>query len=280
LDQKKTSEGSTFIVTYWRYWRLKSAPFSSEYSQPLFKGATVEEAVARIEFLVNNRRAAGAIIGPSGVGKSSVLRHCHRQPPVTSEMPSVQAYRLSMMGLQGGELIRQLAVWMTGDFSVQSAVDSWRSLCDFFRAAQREGLQTLLLIDDTESCSAAAEADLCRLLSMSFPLTVVFSMETRLASAVSRSLVERVELQIELPTWDFVQTAEFLLWTGQQLGRPEPIFTESAVRAIHEMSGGLVRRTIQLADLALVAGAVAQSKFIDIDCVQQVAWELPKSQAA
>lgn len=244
-------------------------------------GATVEEAIARIEFLIGNRRAVGALMGPCGVGKSSVLRYCHINPPTSSEVPSVQANRISMMGLQPGELHCWLAAWLTGDVgAIDQSVSAWKLLCDYFRACQREGLHTILLVDDTESSSAAAEADLCRLISMSFPLTVVFSAETHLASAVSRSLIDRVELQIELPAWDFSQTAEFLIWTGKRLGRPEPIFTESAVQRIHQLSGGIARRITQLADLALVAGAVTEAIYIDADGVDQVAWELPKSFAA
>lgn len=185
-----------------------------------------------------------------------------------------------MLGLQGGELIRHLAIWLTGNASaVDSSMVGWKVLCDYFRAAHREGVQTVVLVDDTESSSADAEADLCRLLSMSFPLTVVFSIETQLASAVSRALIDRVELQIDVPVWDFSQTAEFLIWTCRRLGRQEPIFTESAVQCIHQLSGGIARKIVQLADLALVAGAVSQSSYVDAHCVEQVAWELPKQVA-
>jgi type II secretory pathway predicted ATPase ExeA len=268
-------------VTYWQYWRFNGPPFSADYNQPLFMGSTVEEAVARIEFLITNRRCVGALMGPCGVGKSSVLRYCHMHPPTSPDVPNVQANRLSMMGLQSGELHCWLATWLTGDVgAIDQTVLAWKMLCDYFRASQCEGLHTVLLVDDTESSSAAAEADLCRLMSMSFPLTVVFSAETHLASAVSRSLIDRVELQVELPAWDFSQTAEFLIWTGKRLGRPEPIFTESAVQRIHQLSGGIARKVTQLADLALVAGAVTEASYIDAGCVDQVAWELPKSYAA
>lgn len=268
-------------MSYWRYWRFNGPPFSNDYSQPIFMGPTVEEAVARIEFLVSNRRSVGCLLGVSGVGKSSILRRCHNCPPTSPDVPSLQINRISMLGLQAGELIRQLSVWLTGNSSaVESPAQAWKVLCDYFRASQREGVHCVLLVDDTESASANAEADLCRLLSMSFPLTVIFSIETQLASAVSRSLMERVELQIELPAWDFAQTAEFLIWNSRLLGRPEPIFTESAVQRIHQLSGGIARKIVQLADLALVAGAVSQTSYLDASCIEQVAWELPKSYAA
>lgn len=268
-------------MTYWRYWRFNAPPFSCDYTQPLFLGPTVEEAVARIEFLIANRRSVGTLLGPSGVGKSSVLRHIHIHPPVTPDVPSLQVSRVSMLGLQGGDLIRHLAVWLSGDASlVDSPAAGWKVLCDYFRAAHREGVQTVLLVDDTESSSVNAEADLSRLLSMSFPLTVIFSVESQLTSAISRSLLERVELQIELPPWDFSQTAEFLIWNSRSLGRAEPIFTESAVQRIHLLSNGIARKIIQLADLALVAGAVTESSYIDASSIDQVAWELPQSYAA
>jgi general secretion pathway protein A len=269
------------VVTYWQYWRFNGPPFSADYSRPLFMGPTVEEAVARIEFLINNRRSVGALMGPCGVGKSSVLRYCHSNPSLSPQNPCVQIGRLSMMGLQAGELHCWLASWVTGNaHALDKAIISWKLLCDYFKAAQREGMHTVLLIDDTESSSAAAEADLCRLMSMSFPLTIIFSAETHLASAISRDLIDRVELQIELPAWDFSQTADFLIWTGKRLGRPEPIFTESAVQRIHQLSGGIARKITQLADLSLVAGAVTEASYIDAGCVDQVAWELPKSYAA
>lgn len=267
-------------VTYWRYWQLESAPFSGEASQPLFRGATVEEALARVEFLISNRRSVGTLLGPSGVGKSTILRYTSANPPANPEVPNLRALRISMLGMGAGELLSSLATQLTGGRRFADSPHAWSSLCDYFQAASREDVRTVLLIDDTESSTAAAESDLCRLLSMTFPLTVIFSVETQMASAVSRALFERTELQIELPGWEISQTAEFLGWTCERLGRSEPIFTDRAVQRVQQLSAGIARRIVQIADLALVAGAVSQSDCVDEECVEQVAWELPKSNAA
>lgn len=267
-------------VTYWRYWQLNAAPFTGDTTQPLFRGATVEEALARVEFLIQNRRNVGVLLGPSGVGKSAVLRYTAANPPASREVPNLRIIRCSMLGLSSGELISDLATTLVGSRQSSNIQVSWKSLCDYFRAASREDVQTVLLADDTESCTVAAEQDLCRLLSMTFPLTVVFAVETQLCSAVSRALFDRAELQLELPGWEVSQTAEFLAWTCTRLGRNEPIFTDGAIERIQQFSLGIPRRIVQISDLALVAGAVAQADCIDEDCIEQVAWELPKSAAA
>ena len=267
-------------MTYWRYWKLNASPFTSERPQPLFRGATVEEALARIEFLISNRRQVASLLGVSGVGKSTLLQYCASNPPISREVPCLQVVRTSIFGLREGDLLSELGIRLCGTRGSNDQRVAWQTLRDYFRAASSECMHTALLIDDTESASAAGEADLIRLLSVPFPLTVIFAVETPMASAVSRSLFDRCELQIELPGWDYSQTAEFLGWTTQRLGRQEPIFTDTAVSRIQELSQGIARRVIQIADLALVAGAVQQAQYVDHDCIEQVAFELPRTAAA
>lgn len=274
-------------MTYWRYWQLNAPPFSGS---SFFRGATIEEALARIEFLISNRRSVGALVGTSGVGKSRLLRYCAANPPTGTDIPGVQMLRTSLQGLARGELLVDLASRLSGrGLSAQNLAGqrrtldtptAWSLISDYFQAARREETQTVLLVDDSESATAAAEADLLRLLAMDFPLTVIFAVETQMASAVSRSIVERCELQIELPAWDIMQSAEFLAWMSISLGRNTPVFTDSAVERIQDMSRGVARRIVQITDLALVAGAVAQTDCIDADCIEQSASELPKSTAA
>lgn len=267
-------------MSYWRYWKLSTSPFNVDATQPLFRGETVEEALARIEFLVNNRRSVGALSGPSGVGKSALLQYCANNPPVSQEVPNLSTVRASMIGLREGELLSDLATKLCG---VRCDCDSrvaWKSLRDYFQASAREGVQTVLLIDDTESATAAGEADLIRLLSMTFPLTIIFAVEGHLISAVSRTLIERCELQIDLAGWEISQTAEFLAWAIIRAGGSDPIFTDDAVVKIQQLSQGIARRTIQIADLSLVAAAVQRASVVDASCVEQVALELPYSKAA
>ncbi len=173
-------------MTYWRYWQLNAAPFTRSADQALFRGGSVEEALARIEFLVSNRRAVGSLLGASGVGKSSVLRYCATHPTYHADVPNLNVVRSSMLGLGGGELIFELASKLTGMRRIVDAQNAWKYLCDFFQAASREDVHTVLLMDDAESSRAEAEADLCRLIAMTFPLTVVFAIESHSLRGESR----------------------------------------------------------------------------------------------
>ncbi|MEM8734364.1 MAG: AAA family ATPase [Planctomycetota bacterium] len=274
-------------MTYWRYWELSSAPFTGDSKQPLFRGATVEEALARVDFLVGNRRSLGLLSGPGGCGKSSVLRYLAATPPVSAEVPSVSCLRLSMLGLRSGELTSHLTRALLSQTNTGCGCDQdrqglleWQSLSDYFNAAAREGVQTLLLLDDAEAATAAAETDLCRLLAATFPLTVILSTASESAVTLQRSLVERVELQIDLPEWELSQTAAFIAWSLARVEGKREVFSDEAVDHIQQISSGIPRRIVQIADLALVAGAVAQADQITAETVQQVVLELPKSFAA
>lgn len=267
-------------MSYWQYWQLEAAPFAGDAAQRLFRGASVEEALARIEFLIGHRRRVGTLLGSSGVGKSTLMRHFALQPAISAAVPNLQVVKLSMLGMNGGELLIELAMRLTGNRKANEPISGWRQLCDFFTAASREDMHVLALIDDAESSTAAAESDLVRLLSMAFPLTAILGIETQLLGAVSRNLIDQTELQIELPSWEVEQTGEFLNWITSSLGREDAIFTTSAVGRIQQLSSGLPRRIVQLADLAMVAGAVSQADSIDAECIDQVAWELPRSNAA
>ncbi|MFK7734698.1 MAG: AAA family ATPase [Pirellulaceae bacterium] len=270
-------------MSYWRYWNLEGAPFRNDGQLPLFQGETVEEALARIDFLVGNRRDLGLLTGASGVGKSAILRHVANFPPRDSNTPRVSCVRASLIGLESGDLFATLSRSLVDSSIIAGRTDNlanWNALYDYFQGAEREGVQTLVLLDDAESATAEGELDVCRLLAGGFPVTVVLAVEDQAASIVRRSLIDRVDLQVDLPEWSEEQTGEFLKFAlSNQASRVE-IFDTSAVAAMQLLSRGIPRRIVQIADLALVAGAVGQVESIDREIIEQATLELPKSFAA
>lgn len=264
-------------MSYWQYWGLTAAPLSSSGGQYFYRGQSVEEALARIEFVCGQRRKLATLLAAAGVGKTCLLNYLVSNPPRDSQRPLPTAIALSMLGLAAGDLPRELASRLSGQ-RIGGTADAWSTLSDLFSASARSASQTLILVDDVESSSPEAEGDLIRIVRAADDarVSLVLAIESHLASTVSRWLIERSYLQIELPVWDVAQTGGFLDFSLAKCGRREPIFTDAAVARLHELARGTARRIVQLADLALIAGAVSRAAHVDDSIIAQVAHELPK----
>jgi type II secretory pathway predicted ATPase ExeA len=57
-------------------------------------------------------------------------------------------------------------------------------------------------------------------------------------------------------------------------GRFDPVFEDDALEALHELSAGVPRRVVRLANLALLAGAAAEMDLIDVTTVHAAHDEL------
>ena len=268
-------------MSYWQYWNLNAAPFKNNGRYHFFRGQAADEALARIEFVCGQKRGVATLVGPAGVGKSTLLNFVAQQPPKMSASARPTVACLSMAGLSAGELPLNVSMRLSGR-RIHGVHQAWQALTDCLAATERCESQVLLLIDDVECAGADAEIDLIRLvrLTSGMQVSIVLAIESHLASAVSRWLVERSYLQVDLAAWDTAQTREFLRFSLQASGGTDPVFSDAAVVKIQELTRGIPRRIVQMADLALVAGAVAGVSRIDASIIVQVAQELPADQPA
>lgn len=259
---------------------MSEPPFANTPRQRIHLGETVDEAVARVEFLVSNRRRLGLLIGPSGCGKTAVLRHMAGNPPRGDDVTVIHAARLSLMGMASGDLWRELASVLVGGNRGGDARACWWQLNDFLRGQWADGGQYILLFDDVENGSLPVQTDLCRLLSSELPITVVLAVGQEAFGAVIAELRDRADLIIDLPAWTREQTQQFLQWSMERVGIEGDLFTETAIDALHAVSGGIARFVIQVAELALVAAAVDKGTRVEAGHVEQVACEIARARAA
>lgn len=85
-----------------------------------------------------------------------------------------------------------------------------------------------------------------------------------------RRILDCCELRIDLPPWDLGQTADYFEFALDRCEASQDLFTAQGITRCHELGDGLIRRIVQLADLALVAGAVRDLDRVDADLVDQV----------
>ena len=267
---------------YQSHWGLRESPFRGLVDPKFFYQSPMhEEALARLQFLVEQRRRLGLLIGPPGSGKSLLLEVFaaqlrRRGGPVA---------KLSLLGVEPAEMLWLLAAgWGLSLAPTQSLPALWRAITDRLIEYRYQRLEAVAILDDADGADAAVLQHVARLArfdpSPETPLSIVLAGRNEGMSRLDSRLLDLAELRIDLEPWEAADTADFLNTLLAQAGRQSPVFAKPAVARLHELSHGIPRRAAQLADLALLAGAGQELEQIDAEVVEGVYRELGGSEPA
>lgn len=261
---------------YEAHWGLAESPFKSGLDPRWFYASTThDEALARLQFLVVQRRRLGLLLGPSGVGKTVVLETFAAQVRSAGGAASVT----SLIGLRPAELLWQLAAaWGTNPASSATSFALWRAVSDRLAEHRFQQLTTAVLLDDADEAAGdtldvvvrLAQADLA---PASRLLIVLAGPPDRLSQFGTR-LLELADLRVDLEPWDEAEVGAYLTEVLRRAGRTAPVFDAAAIARLHQLSDGVPRRVRQLAELALAAGAGRELAQIDADTVESVYHDL------
>lgn len=261
---------------YETHWGLREAPFRS-FGDPrcFYCGATHEEALARLHFLVTNGRRLGLLLGGSGSGKTLLLQVFAEQLRAAGHHVAL----LNMMALDGRELLWELATQLKRHPGVEdSAFQLWRAVVDRVAENRYQRVPTVILLDDADDASSEALAYVTRLIrqdtSADLGLTVVLATDPRRLLHLGRRLVDAVDLQIELESWEPADTSAYLETSLARAGAEQALFDGAATERLHELAQGVPRRISHLAELSLLAGAGRGLPRIDVATVESAYREL------
>jgi type II secretory pathway predicted ATPase ExeA len=261
---------------YQAYWGLSKSPFRGHLDPRAFhRGAAQDEALARMHFLVDERRTMGLVLGDTGTGKSLLLE-------VFAGELSKSRHEWAQLGLLG--IGRREFLWqLAGELGVESRRSAGeavlhRGIDDHLIANRFQQLSTVLLLDDVDEAAPEVLGEVIRLALFNQThdtgLTLVLAAHPERLSRLGDRMLELAELRVDLLGFDLDETASLIKKSLADAGRTTPIFTEAAMQRIHELSGGIPRRIKQLADLALVGGAGTNLAQIEPDLVELVYQEL------
>lgn len=264
------------------HWGLRESPFRA-WLDPRFyhNSATHDEALSRLNFLIEQGRRLGLLLGSRGSGKSLSLAVLARD----LRRRTCAVAQVNLLGLETRDLL-----WLLGaELGINPPEDApvfvlWRRLADFLVEQRHLRTPTVFLLDDADAASPEVLVDLARLLSFdSSPdlrLTVVLAANRARASNLGSQLLDLAELRIELERWEEADTQGYLTESLAKAGRTSPLFELAAVARLHELSRGVPRQVRQLAELALVAGAGQELAQIDEATIDAVYQELSVSPSA
>lgn len=259
---------------YLRHWGFHADPFALSPANGLFlEGASHDEALARMEYLVEQSRTLGLVVGESGIGKTCLLEAFARDRKRRGE----GVISVSLAQVDAREFLWSLAAELgLNPADEEDAFRLWRRVNDRLSERRYQQLRTLLIGDDAHLVSETTLVALNQLLQQAGAesrFTVLLAMRPG-APAIVSALEEYVDLQIELAPWDEAETAAFLRLRLDGAGGSQDIFDPRAIARLHTLSRGVPRVVRRLAELSLAAGAVCRQKTIDERTVESAYVEI------
>ena len=264
-------------MSYLRHWKLARSPFSiGATGRGTFTGGTIEEAMARCEFLVAQEKRLGLLIGPSGVGKTTFLNHFIRTRNYKN--PNETLSTVDLRGADGVTAPRRILTGVAPQHELPaSSQDCWSRINDHLFAEAAIGHRSVLLLDNLNELNDEVYQTLAQLWSIPVRWSMIISLDDDSMVNLPRWLLDQCELKIDLPEWDLGQTADYFDFAIQQVGGDDSIFNGQAITRIQELSDGIPRKIAQISELALVAGAVRKSERVTSELVDQVCNEFTVS---
>ena len=253
---------------YLTHWHLERPPFTAGVDPAAYyEGAPQVEALARLRFLVGQRRQFAVLLGERGSGKSLSLAVFAEECRAAGRIVAP----LNLAALAPGELLWQIASGLAiGPRAGEDSSRAFRRLADWARSRPADAPPVVLLADDADQAGPDVLAQLVRLSRaagrpwLSSVLVATPARVKRLGDA----LLEAVDLRIDLEPWDDDDAAGYVQFALLEAGCDRPLFDDEAISVLHALSGGNPRRINRLADYALLGAAAEGLEQVDAGTVE------------
>lgn len=259
-----------------RYWGRNDSALQGSIG--LIETPPLEEALARLGYLVEHRRRFGLMLGPAGTGKSLVLRAAADE----AKRLGREVTLIDLFGIDSHELLWKLAIALRlGPTERWSHAALWRAVTDHWHALHSARLPSVLLLDHLERAESDCLGLIERLLHLDVAndggLTVLAAAREGADELLLAELAEHSDLRIELPCLDRHETSAFVRELLFKTGANRETLHRDAIEILFDLSGGSPREIVRLCQLALVAAERDDLDQIDSVTLLDVASELPRS---
>lgn len=260
-------------VMYESHWGLSESPFASRLSTKWFHESPVhDEALARLFYLIEQRRGFGLLSGSSGTGKTLTLKHLAEQIRRSQR----RLASVDTLGMDGHELLWQLAVSLgLTPRDGESRWNLWRRVTDHTKALQMARVQTVFLFDHLERADTTCHAMVERLFSSANSsgrlTTFITAVRSCDVAGLSGFLSDLSDLRVELTRFQMSETEAFIRSQLTRAGCLHKAFSNDAIIRIHSHSRGVPRLISRLCELSMIAAMAEESHSIDAELVDSVA---------
>ncbi len=260
---------------YLDFFNLRLEPFSTTPDpQFLYKSHVHQEALDRLVAAVTLRRGINAIIGEPGLGKSMLIRTLLQG--FTNQVRFAWVFNTNLNS-------RELIKYICRDFGFAPKGDDLGDLLmelyEFLIKSYQEEIFTVLIVDEAQNLSFEALEEIRQLSNLETSrnklLQIILSgqpqLDAYLEEPALHQLKQRISLKATLHRLDADDTRDYILHRMQVAGsRGQDVFTDSAIKKIHEISDGVPRLINQTCDNALLSAWQKKTKSVDAIVVQEL----------
>lgn len=253
---------------YQDHFHLNRQPFSEHVqSNALWIDSRLQEGLARLTYLIEHA-TLGLVTGPSGVGKSALLKYTLSKLPQRCEAIYCHLTHLPSAGLL------KVIVSQLGEVPRRGKDRLFEQI---YQAAKRAEGTLLLVIDEAHLLDGEALTDLRLLVSSAIdvapPLKILLVGQHSLRSILKRSqhadLLNRINVHYQLHALTKEQTGHYIDVQMKQAGSPEDVFDTSVKDLLHDFTGGIPRQINNLATACLLQASAAGVLRVDEELFRQ-----------
>jgi general secretion pathway protein A len=261
------------------FYRLKENPFADAVHPGFFfRTDSHADAFRSMMLAVEFRASLGLTTGPSGTGKTLVsqLMLQHFDNPKYRVVLVLVTPGLSKTGLLR-EILSELDLALpVGILRVQDLV---KQLSNHIIELHEQGQRLVIIVDECHLLSADCLHMVRTISNIETPqqklVTCLLFGESRFLQRLEHpsyaSLKNRIYLRSELQPLAPEEVAQYVKFRIMTTGRLEELFTEPALMALHEFSGGICRNVNKLAMLSLIESADNRFAMVDDAIVRSAA---------
>ncbi len=263
---------------YKGFFGLKDTPFSiAPNPQYLYMSDRHKEALAHLMFGLRETGGFVLLTGEVGTGKTTTSRCLLEQVPDDTKVAFILNPTLTEHELLA-TICDEFSIESSSDASIKELTDSIR---DFLLANHKADQNALLIIDEAQHLKPEVLEQLRLLTNLETNtkklLQVILIGQPELQQLLKRQelrqLAQRITARYHLLPLTLNEVAAYVVHRLTVAGCQQAIFTRSAIKEIHVLSGGIPRIINLLCDRALL-GAYGQNKSkVDAKIIKQAAVE-------
>lgn len=259
---------------YCDFWKLKELPFENTPDPRFFFDSEKHhEALARMQYLVREKKACGVLSGTYGCGKTLVLQALKKSTESEGyKYSTVTNPRLDDLGI-----LRLILRGLSGNEVPATKADVLMGLQTYIEGVAQDGKHTVIVIDEAHAIVQDDVFEELRLL-MNFQtetrslltLLLVGQPELRPRIESNKQLNQRVNLRFHLDAFSEEDTKSYIRHRLEVAGDKGPsTFSEEALTSLHKHSGGIPRWINQYCHMSLLAGYSKQASSITPEIVEE-----------